>query len=54
MTEVIVFFERFDEGDDEVDGGVDVVQVCGFDRGVHVAEGHGDVGAGDAVVGPED
>ena len=54
MAEVVVFFECFDEGDDEVDGGVDVVQVGGFDGGVHVAQRHGDVGAGYAVVGAED
>lgn len=51
--EVVGIFDGEDEGFQELDRGFDVIEVGGFDHGVHAAQGDGDEGGGNTFAGIE-
>ena len=52
--ELVRFADGTDERDEEIDDFFDIGEIGHFDHAVHIAEGDGDEGAGDAVAGVED
>lgn len=53
LVEVFGVFDGEDEGFEELDGGLDIVEVGGFHDGVHAAKRGGNEGGWDAFAGGE-